>query len=218
MLTPSEVFQGARNLHPAFHAQRHPDLVLGDVLEAWQDDILSKIQRVHSDELRLTEVVDLPLGDFDAGYAFPANEGAYPGLVYWNETEFPRSTFSLEPEAHAADPQAWPSGYFRGSTLHLHARAEDWTRFDRIEIPYAPDSDGVDLEANTTSLPDAAAQAARYYLAEVMAARHPGGEPVPPLDYFMTKAERAQDDLVRRMQLKGSAQVGKVRDVVRRRR
>ncbi|MFW6199666.1 MAG: hypothetical protein ACOC8K_03750 [Gemmatimonadota bacterium] len=218
MLVPSEVIDRARGLHPSFHSQRHPPSVLVDALDAWQKDVLVKLQRVYSDELRLTETIDLPLADFDAGYELPAHTGVFEGLVYWNETEWPRSIFSLEAEEHAFDPQAWPSGFLRGRNLHLHAREEDWTRFDRIELPYAPEPATLDLETDTSSLPDEAARAARYRLAEVMAARHDGSEPAPDLGYFAGRADEYEDTFIRSMQLQGTAYSGKVRDVVRRRR
>lgn len=219
MLVPSEVIDAARDLHPSFHAQRHPPKVLARSLSAWQRTVLAQIQRAHSPEVRLTEVISLPLTDFGAGHDMPANTGVYPGAVYWNETDWPRSEFSLEAEAHLTDPQAWPSGFMRGDTLHLHAREEDWTRFDRIEVPYAPAPADIDLGTDTSSLPDEAAEAARYHLAEFMSGRHPDGEkPVPNLDYFMAKATDAQDELVRTVQLAATAYTGKVRDVTRRRR
>lgn len=218
MLVPTEVIDRARSLHPSFHGQRHPKKTLVQELSAWQRTLLQKLQRSFSDELRLTESISLPLASFDAGYDLPAHTAVFPGLVYWNDGDWPRSEFSLEPEAHARDPQAWPSGFLRGETLHLHAREEDWTRFDRIELPYVPDPGDIDLaDSDTSSLPDEAEQAARFHLAEFMAARHDGEEPVPDLQYFMARAEGYEEEFLRAMQGKGGAYVGKVRDVKRRR-
>lgn len=218
MLTPSEVIDKARNLHPSFTGERHPDAVLADELESMEQELLPKVARVYSDELRQVETVSLPLATFGDGYAFPDHVTYYNGLLYWSEDDWPYTEFNIEPEEHAPDPSAFPSGYFQGDTLFLFGREGDWDGYDRIEIPYVPAASTIDLEADADILlPDEAMPAARYRLAEFMAGRHDGSSPAPDVGYFRTRAEDAEEDLLDGMQEKGSAQVGKVRDVRRKR-
>ena len=210
MLTPSRVIDRARSLHETFTEERHPNRTLAEELSDWQRDMLRKIGRVYSEEFRVTEVVDLPLSDFEAGYTFPDHTQVFQGVLYWNEDDWPFAEFNIEPEAHLTDPVAFPSAYLRGDTLHLMGREGDWVGYDRIEIPYVPAASEIDLGTDTSSLPDEASQAARYRLAEFMAGRKEDG---PDIGYFRTRAEEAEEDLIDGMSLKGTAQVGKVRDV-----
>lgn len=215
MLTPSEVVDEARDLHPSFTEAKHPEKVLIRALSAWQQELLSKLQRVYPEELRLVETVSLPISPFEDGHTLPANTGVSEGTLYHNETDFPQTRFQILPEVQGGTGGFyWPSGFVRGGTLFLNGKEADWEGYDRIEVPYIPAPAAIDPAGDdTSSLPDQARSAARYHLAEFMAARHDGDDPVPPLDYFATRASGKEDEFLRAMQLKGSGTTGKIRDV-----
>jgi len=213
MLTPSDVIDRARDLHPSFTRGNHPPKVLVRELSAWQRELLSKVQRVYPEELRLLEEIALPVDPFGDGHTMPSNTGVEEGTLYHNETEFPRTRFEILPEVQHVGRAYWPSGFVRGGTLFLNGRESDWTGYDRLEVPYIPAPTEIDLETDTSTLPDAAMAAARFHLAEFMAVRHDGSEPAPDPRYFATRAEGKEEEFLDAMQLRGSGVEGKVRDV-----
>lgn len=215
MLTPSEVVDEARDLHPSFTEAKHPDKVVLRSLSTWQQELLSKLQRVYPEELRLVEEISLPVSPFEDGHDLPANNGVSEGTLYHNEGDYPQTRFQILPEVQGGTGGFyWPSGFVRGGTLFLNGKEADWEGYDRIDVPYIPAADPIDpAGADSSSLPDLARSAARFHLAEFMAARHDGDDPAPNLDYFMARARNAEDEFLRAMQLKGSGTTGKIRDV-----
>lgn len=213
-LQVAEIIDRARSGHASFHARRHPESVLHEELEAYQRRLVGRIQERRKQEVVVVEEVALPLATFTDGYAFPENKGIFQGVAYWNQQTNPTSPFVIIDEENRPRPHQWPCGYVRGSTLFLVGEEDDWTQFDRLEVPYAPEPAALTL-AGDLVVPDGAELALVTRLRSFMALRYPDPEGSPPVSpgEFERRFQEEEEHFLAQIGRKSGAVAGKVRDV-----
>lgn len=212
-LLAGDVINDARDLHPTFDDNTHPDAVMVRALNRGQQEIYNDaLTRYPSFQATIQEV-ELPLDDFDAGVALEV-----PIFVadVTRTSQNEESPLDIIPYDHRFDGN---QPYFRcwimSGTLYLAGPASLWSDVTKLTIRYSAECpDLVDLES-TLVLPDSARSALVAYCAQVMAARGTQRTDVQPasVSYFGGMADRSKELFLTNLWLLRSANVRFIRDV-----
>jgi hypothetical protein len=191
-LTPALLINDARDRHPLFTRQRHPDPILLRALTSEERRMVGKALAANPSSITATLEIALDSYSFDTGQALPA--------------------FHRVESAHAGDPPipmfrvAWPNHLYaggllaysvHGNTLFLAGAAEHWSGIEVVNVSYAPVP--VDLAAlsDPMVLPDTAESYLVSFLAHFMARRLSAKEITPEeMAQFVAERGRCESDFL----------------------
>lgn len=175
-LVAGDLIEAARDEHPSFTEQRHPDPVLVRGLSRYQRRLVARLVQVNRTVLTQVQETALPLADFDTGITLV--DYKYPAAV---EVELPPETGGGPVRKYQVELVPWQGrlrhhlgAYIRDHVLYLTGTAQDWVGFTKVRFFYIPEVEA--LTATTGAggalvLPNAAEPCLVAYLASVMAQR-----------------------------------------------
>jgi hypothetical protein len=210
------IIDEARDRHAAFDNRRNPQKVVRRFLASYAVKLAGKINRIDEQAL-LTEIVQaMPLANFDAGIALPANR-AVAAVVAWDNRNPSRSTpIDLIPWAQRNDVNVpLESAWLWGGKLFLNGEARNWVNIANLAIAYYPDFALVTADTDVIPL----RQDARLTLVEnaalFMAGRGHTDKDLPPIDMkkFAAAAEDAETEFLKDVSNQLSVTHFRTRDV-----
>lgn len=212
-LIASDVIEDARDLHPAFDDNTHPDGVLLRALNRLQMQLMGRALERYPSLYSDTETIALPLTDFALGVSltqpFFVDDlvGVRAGCT---DTPIP-----IIPYEHRSDAQPHLFAYLVNRFLFLGRKASAWNGLDSLTIRYTTTLPQLATLEDELVIPDEARTALSLALAEVMAARGTQREDITPPDvsYFLGKAANAADLWLTNLWLLRSADSRFIRDV-----
>lgn len=213
MLIAGDVINDARDLHPAFDDNTHPDAVMLRALNRAQQELFGDtLVRYPSFKAVLQEVA-LPLDDFTAGIALEV-----PLFVsdVTRTSQGEESPLAVLPWDHRFDGnQPYYRCWIDSGVLYLAPPASIWTTVDQINIRFASEpTDLVALE-DTLAMPDSARSALVNALAQVMAGRGTQRQDIQPpsVAYYSQIASDSREKYLTNLWLLRSVQERFIRDV-----
>ena len=213
-MTAEEVIREAREIHPAFTPEQHPNATLLRALARIQDRLRGELKRLNPEALAREFRVTLPLSatDFADGVALPAHE-----MLMTGEVRGPgdyRTVLFLVPHASRLAPALFPSATVFGRRLFLTATPEVWRDFTELRLPYVPVAPPLHRPDSEFALPDSARNALVDRLALFMAGRTIAPDGLPPLDraFLAAEAEASEAHFLSREGIK-QATIGFTREV-----
>lgn len=213
-LVAGTVIDEARDLHPSFDTQTHPDKICLRFLSRWQAEVLGRALIVYPTLFDdAVTVVPLPLASFDAGYTLTEPLALSDVVVLIGSYEYP---VTLIPYESRFDPQPLYAGWVINRTLYLSGEESKWTGATELRLRYTTQPADLTALADTLVIPDAAKTAAVTAIAAFMAgrgiSRTEGVE--ANAKYFQTQAEQAEAKWLESLWLLDSATVHTIRDVM----
>lgn len=192
-LVAGKVIDAAREYHVSFDPKAHPDKLCLGFLSRYVRQLHGKIVAIDPDAVRVEVTTALPLVDFDAGVALPANVRyvAEVAVRYRAPSTLPPVPLDViqsdERNARNRPPGAvWTVG----SVLFLAGNAQSYTNFDQIAISVVLLPVALAVLEDLLPVPDAAEAACVEAVAGFLAGR------VADAKVSLTGAERAYlDDL-----------------------
>jgi hypothetical protein len=200
-LEAGALLQSARDLHPGFDRQRHPDGTLLRALSGEERRLVGKALQANPSSITGSLSFALADYDFDAGAALPAFH--HIETVDAIPSDAAQMAFPLL-------PVAWPNRAYLGAvqgysiqanTLYLTGDDADWSAIGTVVVTYTPIP--VDLTALTDRLviPDTAEAALVAFLAHFMARRLPATEmPIEELSGFAKERTVSEGDFLRELE------------------
>lgn len=213
-MNAGEVIEEARDHHPTFDVQTHPNKILLRYLGTWQKHALGQ------GIIRYPDLFDdgpttIAIADFDFEAGYPLNQPFNildAEAIGVNDQKYP---FILIDPSARHDPRPMFCGWIRSGTLYLDGRAQDWTGITDIVLRWA--STPVDLGAldDELVLPDSARYAAVTALAAFMAGRDlsRGDLPAPSKREMREQAAEALNGWLESLWLQRSATDSTIREV-----
>lgn len=158
-LVAGNVIDAARDRHPSFYKEKHPNKMLLRFLSAYAKGLHGKIAAIDEDQLRVDVTATLPLASFDAGIALPANVRSITGAVvsYPEPTTFAPVPIDIiqSDERNARNTPAGAAWQVNGK-LYLAGNADRWSAFNQIAISLILLPDTLQTLADVLAVPDAA--------------------------------------------------------------
>jgi hypothetical protein len=153
--TAGSVIRLARDYHPTFTREQHPDPVLLRRLSENAKRLHGQVAKVSEDALAVELEESLPLADHEAGVALPACR-LVTSVVAWADYASPTTRRRLDvrliPASHNGDlAHPLASCWIVNGTLYLRGPASAWTDFDTLVVRYV--AIPTDLTALTSTLP-----------------------------------------------------------------
>lgn len=173
-LLAGNVIDAARDRHAAFDRQRHPNKMLLRFLSRYARQLHGKLVALDPDAVRVETTANLPLADFDAGIALPANTVyvAEVAASYPAPSTLPPLPIDL---IQSDERDAWNRpravAWQVGDKLYLGGTADAWTAFGQIAISSVQLPVALVALTDAIALPDAAESACVEAVAEFMAKR-----------------------------------------------
>lgn len=182
-LIAGNVIDAARDRHVAFSRERAPQGVCLRFLSQAVRSLLGKVAEIDEDLLRVEMNVALPLADFDAGIALPANRSVVAVTV--EETGVNPRSFDLDivPASNRNDVTTPISAVWQiGDTLYLRGAASDWQNYGSIAVSTIPVPDALLTDKDVLPVEDTAERALADAVALDLARRTSGMDGMPQLD------------------------------------
>lgn len=216
-LLAGSVIDAARDRHVAFSQERAPNGVCLRFLSQRVRELLGKIAEIDEDLLRVELNVVLPLADFAAGIALPANRSVVAVTV--EETGVNPRSFDLPivPASNRNDVNTPLGAVWQiGNTLYLRGKASDWTNYGSIAVATIPVPAALVKLNDTLPVDDTAERALADGLAFDLGARMAGVEGVPPinLDILAASASRSSEAYLDEVRNRTHSRVIQTRDVM----
>lgn len=196
--TAGEVIDEARDRHAAFDRKMVPDRMARRFLSNYARQLQARVLAINPDALRVDQVTNLPLGNFDAGIALPANVQYVAEIVakepatYANPRTIP---VTLIPAGQRNAPNGPLAAAWQvGNVIYLRSPASLWQYMGSIAIAYVPLLVDLATLDDAVGLPDAAKLACVENVAEFMARRGTLDSAAPPitLQEFNEEASSAE--------------------------
>jgi hypothetical protein len=176
--TAADVILAARDLNPAFTAQRHPDPVCLRFLSRYVRTLTAAIMAKRPRALAVTvTTVPLPLPNFAIGVEVPADLLLVEVRVrpsVRNDDAFRRPVELIPGGQALAGHTRVPYGWREGNRVFLGGKADQWTAYDLLELRTIAMPASVTLGA-TIPFPDDALDVFCAQLGAFMARRHAEG-------------------------------------------
>jgi hypothetical protein len=188
-LIAGNVIDAARDRHVAFSREHAPQGVCLRFLSQQVRALLSRVAEIDEDALRVEMNVVMPLADFAAGIALPANRAVV--AVTGEETGANPRNFDLAivPASHRNDINTPLSAVWQiGNTLYLRGAASDWTNFGSIAVSTIPVPPALLTDKDVLPVDDTAERALADALAVDLASRLVGVEGIPAFDINVLSA------------------------------
>lgn len=199
-LVAGNVIDAARDAHTSFYAQKHPNKMALRFLSRFVKGLHGKVAAIDEDQLRVDITTPLPLADFNAGIALPANTRAVTGAVvsYPEPTTFAPVPLDIiqSDERNALNTPAGAAWQVNGR-LYLAGTAARWSRFNQIAIALVLLPDTLATLQDVLALPDAAEAACVEAVALFFARREfneSDGDAKLNLSTFVASADKAERD------------------------
>lgn len=172
-LLAGEVIDAVRDRHAAFHRERAPQGVCLRFLSQYARQLHGKIAEIDEDVLRVETNTVLPLADFAAGIALPANRTVVAVTAQDTAAVNPRSfDLDLVPAAMRNDRNTPASAVWQiGNALYLRGAASDWTPYGSIAVSTIPIPVAIEKSSDAIPLPDTSEVALIENLAYMLAKR-----------------------------------------------
>jgi hypothetical protein len=220
-LLAGDVIDAARDRHAAFDRERAPQGVCLRFLSQSARRLHGKIMEIDEDVLRVEQNTVLPLADFSAGIALPANRTIVGVTVQDRSAVNPRSfdidlvPANLRNDRNTPAAAAWQIG----NKLYLRGAASDWTQYGSIAVSTVPIPPLVAKSSDVIDLPDTALEALADAIALQLAKRGvtpKDGERLPPivLGAFVASAKSSEDDFLDEIRNRLTGRTFQTRDVM----
>ncbi|MDZ7418781.1 MAG: hypothetical protein ONB52_21870 [candidate division KSB1 bacterium] len=187
-----EIIREARDEHPSFTEQAHPDGVLLRSLSTYERELMNKVAVLDRSRYATFQDIALPFPSFEAGVT--VNEYVLPVAV---------EVYSAQPTPRWAKVQivGWSgrlkffrAAVLRGRNLSLTGRPEDWTPFSKLRFHYVAAPARLDSLDSVLTLDEDARRVLVSYLVHVMGWRSTGRTDLPgSLAADMTMRWQAQE-------------------------
>lgn len=216
-LLAGSVIDAARDRHVAFSRERAPQGVCLRFLSQAVRHLLGRVAEIDEDLLRVEMNVVLPLADFAAGIALPANRSVVAVTV--EETgvnprsfDIPIVPAALRNDVNTPLAAAWQIG----NSLYLRGKANDWTSFGSIAVSTIPVPAEITKSTDELPVEDTAERALADAVALELAGRMVGVEGVPPINLaaFAAKAAASEDRYLDDVRNRTHSRVVQTRDVM----
>jgi len=213
-LIAGTIIDEARDMHPSFDIQTHPNKVCLRALSRWQESFLKRCLIAYPELMDdgVAEVT-LPLVSFEAGAALAQVVSVQDVVVVIGEAEYPLTLLAY---AARFDPQPLYAGWIINSTLYLQGKASDWAGASKLRLRYMVNPTALALPTDELILPEAARTAAVHAVAGFLAGRQISrtkGMLADP-NYFRTIQQEAEEAYLESLWLVDSATTHTIRDVM----
>lgn len=192
-LLAGDVIEGARDRHRAFAREFAPQGMCLRFLSQYVRELLGKVAALDPDVLRVDTPVVMPLADFAAGIALPANRSVV--AISATETGSNPRTFevtlvpvALRNDIKTPSAAAWEAN----GVLYLRGSANDWQNVGSLAIATIPVPAAITTSQTALPLPDTAERALIEGLALLLARRGPPKDGLPPIE--LSSFAAAKDD------------------------
>ena len=214
MLVPSSIIDQARDIHPSFTENLHPNNVVRRFLSRWQREIVGRLLIADRHAVRLVETVAFPLPTFEAGHAL-ASEPQYlhGGDVKYGNPDDTRE-LNIVGWERRYDRVPWPAAAVFADTVYFLGIVRDWANVTSVDLFYAPVPSALPDISTASVLPDQAESAAVAAAAQFMGSRIPApkGLEAVPLAKLVGDMERAEDKFLTLRSNRARATVGRVKE------
>lgn len=173
-LVAGNVIDAARDRHTAFDRKTHPNKMLLRHLSQYVRKLHAKVVAIDEDAVRIEQSYALPMADFAAGIALPANVRyvAEASVTYPAPSTSPPVPLTViqSGERNAFNAPANGAWVVNGK-LYLAGTAQRWTAFNNLAVSLVlvpPELVALD---DVLALPDAAEEACTEAVALFMARR-----------------------------------------------
>jgi hypothetical protein len=213
--TAQRIITAARDRHPAFDEQAHPDQVCLRWLSTFQQTLAQRIQLLDDQALVTTLVATFPLPNFLLGITLPPHQ--YVGLAQAILKQDPSTVepVTMVPWDHRFDrTYPFPAATLTGSGgLLLLGKEQDWVQYSAVAVRYAPTLTPLVSLNDTFDLPDSAEAVLVAGLAGFLAGRAAAfGEKVD-MRFFAAEASQASQALMDQVAMRRRAESDYVREV-----
>lgn len=181
-LLAGDVIDAARDRHVAFDREWAPQGMMLRFLSQYVRRLHSLIAEIDEDVLRVETNTVLPLADFAAGIALPANRTIVGIVAQETGTNNPRTIdIALVPANLRNDRNTPAAAAFQiGNKVYLRGKASDWTRYGSVAISTVPVIAGVVKSSDVIDLWTDPLEALADAVALAVARRGPR-EGAPPI-------------------------------------
>jgi hypothetical protein len=212
------IIQAARDVHPAFTPQRHPDRTLARLLSAEQRRLVGKIAQVNPSAIAVPlllwldappepdpEAPEAPapeVYDFDAGFVMPSYHAVHGGDAIARDGK----TAPMKEVSWGNRTGFTPmfTYFLHGGRFHLKgSRRDEWEWVQAVKLSYLPVPGEIDRLQAELVLPEYAEACLVAFLAKAMAGRSEGLNP----HGFLTEWKDAEADLIREIRSQYKAKV-----------
>jgi hypothetical protein len=213
-LVAGTVIDEARDLHPSFDPQTHPDKICLRFLSRWQKATLQRALTIYQGLIDggLT-IIPLPLVDFDAGEALADVMSLVDITVTVGLQTYP---VTILPYHARFDPQPEFACWFVNGVLYLAGKPNDWTQASKLTVRYLEVPADLIDKTSPLVLPDHALSAAVHAIAGFIAGRgisRTQGVNADPA-YFQGLAVEAEAAWLESLWLIDNATTHTIRDVM----
>jgi hypothetical protein len=166
--TAQEVINQARELHPRFTFDQHPNVVLLNFLSRYQRRVVLRIAEINPDVILATQSITIPLLTFPTQ---AINDFHYVNgfdAVYSNGTV---CRGFLVPWSLRSQNHAYPSASIVNGKIHLLGTAAEWAQYATIEVYYVPMAASITGLASNLLLPDTGLDVCVLATGDYMASR-----------------------------------------------
>lgn len=186
MFTAQELIDESREQHPSFDPDRTPEKVLFNQINRYTRELYARV--VEKNDQLYTDVHSepMPLADFDAGFALPADYMKLLGAEVIDDCDL-KHRMRFVSHRNRWSPGVHTPAYILGSTVHLVGYEGDWLRAASIELFYIPEPTLAVAYDDNVNLPEAARTVMVANLAYWMGRRQSAGyegAPVPVADFY----------------------------------
>jgi hypothetical protein len=211
-MNAAEIVDEARDLHPAFDDNSHPDKIVVRFLSRFQLALISDALTRYPSLWSTTQDEPMPLADHAAGIALTAPLFVYDVVVLKGDRELPVVVIPYE---HRHDPRPDRSAWIVNRRLYLDGKASAWAGSDAIRIRYATTPTALTSEDSVLILPDTAREALVTSAAAFMAGRGSQRRDIEAPNYrqFAANAEVERERFLKNLWLLRSADARFIRDV-----
>lgn len=183
-----DLIESARDWHPTFTKERHPDAVLARLLSMDQKRLVGKGADANPVAMAVwTLPVLFSAYDFTTGYTLPEHHRVLDGeaaLVNGTTVQVPQVS-----NQNRLFYQRRAGFWMEGKSAYLFGNAQSWADATSFRIQYVPAPSPLTSRASVLALPDSAESVVVAVLAERMALRSRKDEQVPVRELQATRRE-----------------------------
>jgi hypothetical protein len=208
-LTPGQIIQEARDVHPSFNPRMHPNGTLLRLLSSYQRAIFAKIAQSNPALCASNLFITLPLADFSAGIKLPSFTYMLPHptlLTTGNNVREPIDLVNATFQADFEQPRKF--AYLQGGNLFLGRRAENYNAYDQLRLQMVLTPRDLVSLSEPLMLPDYGMDTYVGHLVGKMAMRV-----TPPLALLAAQGESMETDFLAAVGQQKGAEASQTRDV-----
>lgn len=207
-LSPHRIIETARDRHPLFVRERHPDAALLRALSGEERRMVAKLLAVNPSAIAESTTFALADYDFSLGHYLPAHHLIHAVTlkpVNPQADSFPAILCNWHNRLDTTRPLSYA---IHGNTLFLARTAEHWKEIERVDISYAPIPNDLVRLTDDLVLPDNAESYLVAFLAQFMGLRQ-SNPALTPTDLLQLAQERddAEKDFLAAWKQQATARV-----------